>query len=88
MKAIELDKNQITRRGIYLIPNLSGHTSLFFNPLTWGRNAATYEEWENELNEICEDNDITYYYFEDDKGTRIYVYSNDLIVDWRNNKYQ
>lgn len=86
MAAIELKPNQITRKGKYPAPNLEGYNSLFFHPLTTGHDTDTYYEWGNELTRICEREKMPYYYFENDFGTKINVYPNEVITNWWNNR--
>lgn len=86
MKAIKLESHQIKRIGKYPAPNVSGHNSLFFHPLTKGNSTETLYDWGNELTAICESENIPYYYFYNDFNTKINVYPNDLIERWWNNR--
>ena len=86
MKAIKLEPQQITREGKYPAPNVPGYNSLFFHPLTSGNETKTLYQWGNELTAICETEDITYYYFNNDFETKINVYPNEIIEKWWNNR--
>jgi hypothetical protein len=86
MKAIKLEPHQIIRKGKYPAPNMPGFNSLFFHSLTSGNNTTTLYQWGNELTVICEYENITYYYFFNDNGTKINVYPNEIIERWWNNR--
>lgn len=86
MKITELDAHQLTRIGKYPAPNLKGYSSLFFHHLTQGSDTSVLFNWGRELTSICENENIDIYYFNNDFGTKINVYPNEVIEKWWNNK--
>ena len=81
MNCIELTEDQVVRNEKLARPNVSGHNSLFFHPITKHGTREEREEWGYELTVICEEQEIEYYCF-DHKGEKINVYPNDLIEQW------
>jgi hypothetical protein len=86
MNSIELTPDQIVRIEKYPAPNVVGYDSLYFHALTSGNETKVLYTWGNELTAICEEENIEYYHFFNDFGTKINVYPNDLIEEWWANR--
>ncbi len=86
MNPTELNNDEINREGRLPRPNKQGYNSLYYHHLTSGNETSTLYGWGNELTRICNNQNIAYYYFYNDKGTKINVYPNDLIESWWNSK--
>lgn len=86
MNPTELNNDEINREGRLPRPNKQGYNSLYYHHLTSGNETSTLYSWGNELTRICNNQNIAYYYFYNDKGTKINVYPNALIESWWNSK--
>lgn len=81
MERIQLRDDQLKMEGSLIRPIVDGFNSVYFHALTQGYHQSLYQEWGKQLTKICEEENISFYFFE--RGTmKIGVYPDEVFEKW------